>query len=301
MILAGAFKYFLYILAVSVLTACASVQEQPVRSDKTYSFSTDYFTHNISQWEKYLAEMKNKKNIKYLELGVYEGRSLIWTLENILTDPTSEAVAVDIFPGKMQQVFEQNLKVFGHEKKVKIVKGFFSAALKHFSPNTFDLIYLDGGHMSWTTLETTMLAWPLLKNNGIIIFDDYNWNVEKWPIQNTPKPAIDSFLQTHKYFIEVIHVSNQVFIKKVATACEIRGNYACTPLNEWAYYWDKKLLFNVQKKQDIQLNEKNSKELETILNSNSYKLANDVTELSRAAAADKKLILFLSNVENLQE
>lgn len=289
----SAFGHFAFLFFVLILPSCAS--KGPSKSDSVgaYTYSTDYFSMHIPVWEKNLSHLKNKKNIKYLELGVYEGRSFFWTLQNILKDQTSSAVAVDIFPENLFKVFEQNLKVSGEEKRVKVYKGYFNDVLPQLPRDSFDLIYLDGGHMSWTTLETSMLAWPLLKKDGLIIFDDYKWNSSKWPAQNSPKIAIDAFLQTHKNFIEIVHKSEQVIVKKVETACDLWGTYACTPLNDWAYYWQRRGLFNVVKNQEIALSEKQSRELEAILNSPQYAAAADVKELADLAKNDKKLNSFL--------
>jgi len=69
--------------------------KQPL--SKNYKFSVDWFTHNVPQWQRTLGPLKGKPKINYLEIGVCEGRSLIWVLENILTHPTAKATCVDIF------------------------------------------------------------------------------------------------------------------------------------------------------------------------------------------------------------
>jgi hypothetical protein len=64
---------------------------------KKYNFSEDWFTWNLPIWEEILGHLRGKPNIHYLEIGVFEGRSLIWMLENILTHPTSKATCIDVF------------------------------------------------------------------------------------------------------------------------------------------------------------------------------------------------------------
>ena len=58
---------------------------------KQYDFTEDWFTRNIPVWTKIFEQYKGKADIKYLEIGVAEGRSLMWMLENILPHPTSQA------------------------------------------------------------------------------------------------------------------------------------------------------------------------------------------------------------------
>jgi predicted O-methyltransferase YrrM len=289
------------IIPILFFTSCvSSISKETNSSVKGYSYSTDFFSAKIPRWEKFLAEKKGQKNLKYLEIGVFEGRSLIWTLDNILTDPTSEALGVDIFPDEMLKIFENNLRISGHAHRARFLKGYFSSVLKNesFEKDSFDIIYLDGGHMSWTTLETTMLVWPLLKKNGLLIFDDYDWHNNLWPEVMKPKPAVDAFLQTHKYFIEIIHVGYEVVVKRVATSCNVRGTYSCTPLGGWAYYWDGKRIYNVAADKTIFLNDEKNLELQRILNQPMYQNARDVPEFQRVVDSDKKLKSFLKEFEN---
>jgi predicted O-methyltransferase YrrM len=90
---------------------------------KKYNFSINWFTVNIPSWKKNLSRFKKKSGVSYLEIGVYEGRSLIWILENILTHDASKATAIDIFRRDLEDRFIANLKISGFADKVKIIKG----------------------------------------------------------------------------------------------------------------------------------------------------------------------------------
>jgi len=75
-----------------------SLGERVLRStpfQKDYTFSQDWFTYNIPIWEKALADYKDKPGINYLEIGVFEGMSVLWMLENILTHPTAKVTGID--------------------------------------------------------------------------------------------------------------------------------------------------------------------------------------------------------------
>lgn len=39
-----------------------------------------------------------------------------------------------------------------------------------------------------------MLCWELLKQDGILIIDEYLWRKDEAPINTTPKIAVDSFI-----------------------------------------------------------------------------------------------------------
>jgi len=60
--------------------------------------------------------------VTYLEVGVFEGRALLWLLENILTHPTARATCIDLFPYNLEQRFRHNLDLSGYASKVTVMK-----------------------------------------------------------------------------------------------------------------------------------------------------------------------------------
>jgi predicted O-methyltransferase YrrM len=96
----------------------------------------------------------------------------------------SKLVAVDLF-GKFwgnnndydhEKTFRENIAKSGKEKQVEIIKGdSFSALVKLNQEKKieFDFIYIDGSHAACDVMSDAVLAWKLLKENGIMIFDDY--------------------------------------------------------------------------------------------------------------------------------
>ncbi|MGH7791972.1 MAG: class I SAM-dependent methyltransferase, partial [Thermodesulfobacteriota bacterium] len=145
-----------------------------------YSFTTDYVSCLTSIWEQHLAGFKGKDNIRFLEIGSFEGRSTIWFLENILTHPTSSITCVDNFSRQGGEPrFDHNIKVSGFSNKVTKIKGRSEDVLRTLNENTFDIIYIDGNHYALNVLMDTVLSWLLLKPGGIIIFDDYEWEPER--------------------------------------------------------------------------------------------------------------------------
>lgn len=182
---------------------------------KKYYFSKDWFTNNIPTWEETLGHLKGKPNIHYLEIGVYEGRSFIWMLENILTHPTAKATCIDIFsPGQFQKKFLSNLKIGGFLEKVTIIKGRSQIELRALPINSIDIVYIDGSHTAKNVLIDAVYSCQLLKTSGIMIFDDYLWRLDL-PVESRPKIAIDSFIAVFSDYIEVIHHGYQLILKKV--------------------------------------------------------------------------------------
>ncbi len=180
---------------------------------KKYNFSEDWFTNRIPVWEKILLPYKGKPNLQYLEIGVFEGSSLIWMLENILTHPTSEATGIDIFPGQLKEIFQENLRIGGFPDKVTVIQGKSQTRLRRLPLNAYNIIYIDGSHKAKDVLTDAVLCWLLLKENGILIFDDYHWK-QNDPVQDRPQAAIDSFLVCFEGHYEVIHRNAQIILKK---------------------------------------------------------------------------------------
>lgn len=192
---------------------------------RKYSFpGADWFTYNIPVWEKVLEPFKGKPGVNYLEVGVFEGRSLIWMLENILTDPTARATGIDIFDDtwyKYKDNYFKNVEKSGAADKVTTIEDFSQVALRSLPLRSFDIIYIDGSHAKDDVLEDAVLSWRLLKEGGVLIFDDYMPGPVACPkVAIDPsvrcKVAIDPFVQCFDEHLEVIHNSRQLIVKKLS-------------------------------------------------------------------------------------
>jgi predicted O-methyltransferase YrrM len=58
------------------------------------------------------------------------------------------------------------------------------------------------------------MAWKLLKQGGIMVFDDYLWGDPRVPLRR-PKMAIDAFMNIYAAEINVMNIGLQMAIKKV--------------------------------------------------------------------------------------
>ena len=68
-------------------------------------------------------------------------------------------------------------------------------------------------HHGLDVMTDACLAWPLLKTGGFLVFDDYEWMPHLPPAQ-TPKKAIDTFLELLEGKFSTFIKSYQVIIKK---------------------------------------------------------------------------------------
>jgi len=188
--------------------------------DYNYIFTFDWFSCNIQVWNIFLDKYKNKSNLNFLEIGTYEGKSTIWLLENILTDSTSKITCVDTFEGSIEHEntneiiynFLHNIK--NYNNKVNVIIDYSHNYLKQVKNEIYDFIYIDGDHCSKSVLEDAVLSFLILKINGIIIFDDYEWKHFENEIYN-PKLAINSFLNIYQDKIEILYIGYQVIIQKI--------------------------------------------------------------------------------------
>lgn len=191
------------------ITPASTVPAKPYRQD--YSFSTDMFTGNIPIWQSAMADYKDKPDVRYLEIGLFEGGSTMWMLENILTHSSARMTGIDIFVGPYKDKYFANLEKSGSADKVTTISESSQTALRRLPLDSFDIIYVDGSHAKDCVLEDAVLCWKLLKVDGIMIFDDYGG---MGSLEDIPKVAIDNFIQCFDQKLEVIHNAFQIIVRK---------------------------------------------------------------------------------------
>jgi predicted O-methyltransferase YrrM len=217
-------RRLLLLLFIALSFNLSSAQE------KAYNFSTGHHLYHEENWTRILAPYKGRPDIRYLEVGVFEGRSLVWMLENILTDATARATGIDIFPGDMKDIYVSNLNISGFADKVTTITGYSQFVLRDLPPQSFDIIYIDGSHVACDVLSDATLGWLLLKNGGTMIFDDYLYGLDL-PTDLRPQVSIDSFITAFRNSLDIVAHSYQVMVRKKQAW---PGTF---PLGRYAYYW----------------------------------------------------------------
>jgi predicted O-methyltransferase YrrM len=181
-----------------------------------------YDNATVHDFENGLAELKGKKNLKFLQIGVFTGNASVWLLENILTDPSSLLVDIDPWCGNLphesnynwddiQEAYKE--QTASYSKKLQSHKAFSGDWLKANREVKYDFIYIDGDHLPESVALDADLSWDLLKSDGILAFDDYEWDHPDGTDKN-PKPAIDAWLAKHENEIEIFRKGWQVWIRK---------------------------------------------------------------------------------------
>lgn len=191
------------------------------------SLSTDWTSRAFEIWASCLAERRDEP-LEVLEIGSWEGRSAIFFLRYLAK---CRLTCIDTFRGSREHSenprwaealphiearFDSNTAEFG--ARVTKIKDCSTAALARLlaEQRRFDLVYLDGSHHSADVLSDAVLSWALLRDRGLIIFDDYGWTFYPDAIA-TPKPAVDAFLAAHRGRYRELHRGYQVIIERVAS------------------------------------------------------------------------------------
>jgi Methyltransferase domain len=205
-------------------------------------FTTDWFSMRIQAWtDMFVPELAGKPGVRALEIGSYEGRCARWILDNLLTGRGCHLTCVDNFsyvdpqsarrgPATGRQVRASLLKNLAGDiraGRASLLEGDADVVLRRFpldqvgEQEKFDFIYVDADKESKAVLEQAVLAWPLLKSRGFLVFDDYTHSREH--DQACPRPGIDAFLYNYARYLKVRHAGWQVVVQKRSRPLPIRG------------------------------------------------------------------------------
>lgn len=189
------------------------------------NFSQDWFSWNIPHLKQLVGLLPERK--KFLEIGCFEGRATCWFLQNALDDD-GHMICIDPFTGSMEhksmdlsdlyKQFSANVSEVKKPNQTLTTHVDFSynaLATLITNQDKFDLIYVDGSHTAPDVLTDACMSWPLLKQGGIMVFDDYHWRVEGYTEQQTPKLAIDTFNYVFKDQCKIVHYGYQRAVQKV--------------------------------------------------------------------------------------
>lgn len=190
-------------------------------------FWFDWFSDRIPLWEEHLSHLKDLPELKFIEIGCFDGRASIWLLNNILSHDTSSLTCIDPFDAvfefegrlvdmaETEERFDKNISCLGLEDKLVKMKATSSEALAALPAESYDVVYIDGNHNAANVLEDAVLSFRLLKWGGMMIFDDYKFTPYfEGDNLNTPAPGIDAFLNTYQDRYELLHRDYQVIIRK---------------------------------------------------------------------------------------
>lgn len=197
-------------------------------SNTDYNFTRDWFSWAPEIWLQLRPLLPAHKD--FLEIGSFEGRSAVWTAENLAEDG-AHILCVDTWEGGEEHMpadmqgaefrFDYNVAT-SHarfpDRRIEKIKNTSHKALAAITltPDRFDFIYIDGSHLAKDVLTDACMAWPLLKPGGVMVFDDYLWSGggEIHEVLRRPKLAVDAFVNFFADEVVYASIGYQMAIQK---------------------------------------------------------------------------------------
>jgi hypothetical protein len=192
-----------------------NIDNEKIYFKNKYQFNyNDWFSNSMNTWKNYLIPLKE---IKYLEIGSFEGRSAVFVGE---LNNVKEMTCVDTFKGSDEHnninfdlVYKncsENLKKLN--KSYNLIK---DTSHNFFQRNNkkFNVIYIDGSHFYDDVKKDFINSINCLDDGGILICDDFFWFFYD-KIEQNPIGAILECYENYKKDLEILHINHQIIFKK---------------------------------------------------------------------------------------
>jgi len=191
-----------------------------------YQYTKDWFKWGSQVWGQLTPHLPERK--AFLEIGSFEGRSAVWTIENMMEDG-GEIYCIDTWGGGdehtpedmagAEERFHQNITLVRSNFPNRAVVSFRCTSVEGLAgllahKKQFDFIYIDGSHIAKDVLTDACMAWPLLKDKGFMVFDDYMWRPPGFTLLQRPKIALDIFINMFEDELIVTHIGYQLIVRK---------------------------------------------------------------------------------------
>ena len=177
--------------------------------NKKYTINHEWYKFLTGSYELIKSQSQTNKlvfdpNVERLivEIGIYEGASTVWWVDNFMEHENSRLIGIDPFTGskenieapdehptldKIEKITKKNVSLSKYPEKVDIYKGcswdLYSKVKDEFEKG-IDILYIDGAHDTLSVCRDIVLYYPHLKPGGALIFDDYG--------AESVKKAVDS-------------------------------------------------------------------------------------------------------------
>jgi predicted O-methyltransferase YrrM len=179
-------------------------------------FTSDWFSENYENWEKISAELHQTfgTDLQCLEVGVWEGRSLIYTLDNFVGNGRMYAIDYFKYKGVRTRYYSNIAKNprYSQVTTLEVPSSIGLAQLLVTRPASFHYIYIDAGKLATSNVCNLVLAESLLVPGGIMTVDDYLWDKAESK-KHCPGPGIDAY-KNLTLLCDVISEGYQVTFKR---------------------------------------------------------------------------------------
>ncbi len=190
------------------------------------SFTGEWFLEHVRAWDGLLSEFDARRDLRFLEIGSFEGLSACFLLWRLLERTGGRLVCIDTFAGSaehegisgLEERFDANIAEFGWSGLVRKEKGDSRRVLLDLldegGSGSFDFVYVDGSHHSLDVLVDAVLAWRLVARGGLLVFDDYLWDTDPDELGN-PRRGIDALSHLVRDRSHVLARGSQLVLRKV--------------------------------------------------------------------------------------
>lgn len=179
----------------------------------------DWTSNHVNNWREWFNELTGRPYLRVAELGTFEGNTAKWLMENILTHSTSMLYCVDCFQSNRElkdvdflSVIDRWWDNLGRFENVKLITLHTWEAWERIGSG-FDLIYIDASHVASDVLDDAVNSFRRLKQGGMMLCDDYEWS-DALPKTETPKLALDAFMQVYDGQFDLVAKTSQLLLRK---------------------------------------------------------------------------------------
>lgn len=182
---------------------------------------SDWVTPHMQTWIAWTKPLRERQATDVLEVGVFEGRSTLAWLELL---PCAKVTCVDLFgqPGTQDyfgHTYEERFDRNTRHQRARIDKRIGSSrdVLPKLAIEGYrcDLIYIDGHHAADSVYADAALSWPMLRRDGIIIFDDHEWKTHL-PDAERPPLGIQTFIRGIAGGHEILARESQFVVRRLS-------------------------------------------------------------------------------------
>lgn len=179
-------------------------------------FTNDWFDRDAKhKFERYLSELDIKT---YLEIGVCEGASMLWVLDNLKPEyacgidnyrshNARQQASRDIYKENALHNLMDGIEGGTIELIIEDSHKFLAAE----DPGKYDLIYIDGSHTGWGAMVDMLLAYKLLTKHhrtivldgeekqvgGTMVIDDLNRTWNRFPEVKVAQMQFELLMHGH--------------------------------------------------------------------------------------------------------
>ena len=185
-------------------------------------FSID-LTKNLIESLTLIYPEKPQEVMNCVEIGSFEGKGSIEINNYLCENKDSVLFCIDPFDdeyvkGNVSMSFWDHACRDQHKKfkqntnnypKIREMKGYSDNMINFLDENSVDFCYVDGDHSPDQVYKDAKNILGKMKNNGVILFDDYLWSHD----DVKTKTGIDKFLDEFKNNIKVIFSKYQLAIR----------------------------------------------------------------------------------------